>query len=168
MNASSCRNKSTIRQQVASQLSSLTITAFLGPAGSQGGLASGRKHALIMDEVDGMDGNADRGGISVSVKTDSEALVSFQSVPCSSQELISLIKSSHIPVICICNDRQKTSIRSLANHCYDLTFQRPNVKQICAAVKSICFKEKISIEPQALTEIVVASGQDIRQVREYS
>lgn len=68
MNASSCRNKSTIREQVSSLLSSHSITAFLGPAGSQGGVASGRKHALIMDEVDGMDGNADRGGVSVSAQ----------------------------------------------------------------------------------------------------
>lgn len=63
MNASSCRNKSAIKGQVSSQLNSLSITAFLG--GSKGGVAAGRRHVLIMDEVDGMDGNADRGGISV-------------------------------------------------------------------------------------------------------
>lgn len=79
--------------------------------------------------------------------------------------MISLIKTSSIPIVCICNDRQKKNIRTLANYCYDLPFQRPSVKQICAAVKSICFKEGISVEPQALTEIVMASGQDMRQVR---
>ena len=62
-----------------------------------------------MDEVDGMAGNEDRGGM---------------------QELIQLIKKSHIPVICICNDRQSQKIRSLANHCFDLRFQRPRVEQI--------------------------------------
>mgnify|MGYP001797017826 FL=1 len=62
-----------------------------------------------MDEVDGMAGNEDRGGM---------------------QELIQLIKSSHIPIICICNDRQSQKIRSLANHCFDLRFQRPRVEQI--------------------------------------
>lgn len=67
MNASSCRNKSAIHEQVSSQLNSLSITAFLG--GKQGGVASGRRHVLIMDEVDGMDGNADRGGMSVSIYT---------------------------------------------------------------------------------------------------
>ena len=40
-----------------------------------------------MDEVDGMAGNEDRGGI---------------------LELINTIKSSKIPIICICNDRQVT------------------------------------------------------------
>lgn len=60
MNASSCRNKSTIHNLVGSQVSSLSISGFLG------GGASGRRHAVIMDEVDGMDGNADRGGMGVS------------------------------------------------------------------------------------------------------
>jgi replication factor C subunit 1 len=40
---------------------------------------------VIMDEVDGM-GGGDRGG---------------------NQELIALIKKTRVPVICICNDRQK-------------------------------------------------------------
>lgn len=56
-------------------------------------------------------------------------------------------------------------MRTLSGYCYDLSFQRPNVKQICAAIKTVCFKEKISIDLQALTEMVVASGQDMRQVR---
>lgn len=31
-----------------------------------------------------------------------------------------------VPIICICNDRGSTKVRSLANHCYDLRFHRPN------------------------------------------
>ncbi len=62
-----------------------------------------------MDEVDGMAGNEDRGGVA---------------------ELIQLIKSSKIPVICMCNDRNHPKIRSLANHCFDLRFQRPRIEQI--------------------------------------
>jgi replication factor C subunit 1 len=75
--------------------------------------AAGKKptenHVLVMDEVDGMAGNEDRGGI---------------------QELIQLIKSSRIPVICMCNDRHHPKIRSLTNYCFDLQFSRPNAKQI--------------------------------------
>jgi replication factor C subunit 1 len=125
-----------------------------------------------MDEVDGMDGNADRGGISVSTKgkflrgSVSVIIKAIDNVDwLTLQELISLIKSSSIPVLCICNDRQKRSIRNLAGHCYDLPFQRPTVKQICAAVKTVCFNEHIKMEPQVLNEIVLASGQDMRQVR---
>jgi len=67
------------------------------------------KKVLIMDEVDGMAGNEDRGGIA---------------------ELIQIIKSSKIPIICLCNDRQHQKIRSLAGHCFDLRFQKPRVEQI--------------------------------------
>jgi replication factor C subunit 1 len=57
------------------------------------------KHVLIMDEVDGMAGNEDRGGM---------------------QELINLIKSTKIPIICMCNDRNNQKVWSLANYCFDL------------------------------------------------
>jgi replication factor C subunit 1 len=62
-----------------------------------------------MDEVDGMAGNEDRGGM---------------------QELIQLIKSCRVPVICMCNDRHHPKIRSLTNYCFDLQFSRPSIKQI--------------------------------------
>lgn len=42
-----------------------------------------------MDEVDGMAGNEDRGGM---------------------QELIGIIKTSKVPIICLCNDRQSPKV----------------------------------------------------------
>ena len=44
--------------------------------------------------------------------------------------MFSLIKTSKIPIICMCNDRNHQKIRSLANYCFDLRFQRPRVEQI--------------------------------------
>ena len=96
-----------------------------------------------MDEVDGMAGNEDRGGMA---------------------ELIQLIRKSRIPVVCMCNDRQSQKIRSLANHCFDLRFARPRAEQIKGAMMSVCFKEKLKITPDALTELIVACNQDVRQV----
>ena len=96
-----------------------------------------------MDEVDGMAGNEDRGGMA---------------------ELIQLIKHSKIPIICMCNDRNSTKIRNLANYCFDLRFQKPRAEQIKAAMMSICFKEKIKISPDALTQLIIGCNQDIRQV----
>ena len=101
------------------------------------------KHVLIMDEVDGVAGNEDRGGI---------------------QELIALIKRSRIPVICICNDRQHKKIRSLANYCYDLRFYRPNLVQIRTAMSAILQRENIHhIKQDVLDEIIQTCNQDIRQ-----
>ena len=93
-------------------------------------------HCLIMDEVDEMD----RGGM---------------------QELVRLIKNTKIPVICICNDRFK--VRSLANYCFDLRFQRPRVEQIKAAMTTIALKEGLKI-PHALNDIILASNRDVRHV----
>lgn len=55
---------------------------------------------------------------------------------CLLQELIGLIRSSKIPIICMCNDRNHTKIRSLANYCFDLRFQRPRVEQIKVRARS--------------------------------
>jgi replication factor C subunit 1 len=79
-------------------------------------------HVLIMDEVDGMSGNQDRGGVS---GKRARAHTRTQMA-----ELITLIKTTHIPIICICNDRQSPKIRSLANYCFDLRFHKPNAVQI--------------------------------------
>eukprot|EP00731_Ephydatia_muelleri_P010737 Em0005g1323a len=142
LNASSTRSSRSLQAEVASQLGSHSLDGFVAGEGG-GALVSGRKHALIMDEVDGMAGNEDRGGI---------------------QELIALIKSTKVPIICICNDRVLPKIRSLANYCYDLRFPRPKVEQIKGAIMSVAFKEKVKIPPQALEQLIVASGHDIRQV----
>ncbi|KAK2817008.1 hypothetical protein Q5P01_025199 [Channa striata] len=139
MNASCTRSKNSLKEVVAGSLNNTSIENFY--KGISQTVSS--KHVLIMDEVDGMAGNEDRGGI---------------------QEMIGLIKSSKIPIICMCNDRNHPKIRSLANYCFDLRFQRPRVEQIKGAMMSIAFKEGIKIPPPALNEMILASNQDVRQV----
>ncbi|XP_077379412.1 replication factor C subunit 1 [Festucalex cinctus] len=139
MNASCTRSKTNLKEVVAESLNNTSIESFYKGTSQK----VSAKHVLIMDEVDGMAGNEDRGGM---------------------QELINLIKNSKIPIICMCNDRNHQKIRSLANYCFDLRFQRPRVEQIKGAMMSIAFKEGIKIPPPALNEIILASNQDIRQV----
>lgn len=80
------------------------------------------------------------------------------------QELIQLIKTTQVPIICICNDRQHPKVRSLANHCFDLRFPRPRLEQIKGAMMGVAFKEGVRISQAALEEIILASAQDVRQV----
>jgi replication factor C subunit 1 len=136
LNASDTRNKSTLQETVKDALGIYDIASIVK------GDHSGKNQALIMDEVDGMSGNEDRGGI---------------------QELISLIKSTQIPIICICNDRNHPKIRSLANHCFDLRFQRPRIEQIKGAIMKIAFKENVNVKAPAIEQIAVAANGDIRQ-----
>ncbi|CAH8431550.1 unnamed protein product [Schistosoma turkestanicum] len=139
-NASDCRSKRCLSEDIGQSLGlqNLSHMAF----GQASKLNSGH-HVLIMDEVDGMAGNEDRGGM---------------------QELINMIKITQIPIICMCNDRQAIKIRSLANYCLDLRFHRPRVEQIKAAVLSIACKENVNLPADILTNIIASSNQDIRQV----
>uniref|UniRef100_A0A182NQL7 Replication factor C subunit 1 n=1 Tax=Anopheles dirus TaxID=7168 RepID=A0A182NQL7_9DIPT len=137
-NASDTRSKRLLKEEVSELLNSKSLAGYFG--GRSETVSS--KHVLLMDEVDGMAGNEDRGGM---------------------QELIALIKDSHIPVICMCNDRNHPKIRSLVNYCFDLRFSRPRVEQIKGAMMSVCFKEQLKLSPGVLEEIISGTGGDVRQ-----
>ncbi|KFQ26889.1 Replication factor C subunit 1, partial [Mesitornis unicolor] len=139
LNASDTRSKNSLKEVVAESLNNTSIKDFCSGTSSS---VSG-KHVLIMDEVDGMAGNEDRGGI---------------------QELIALIRHTKIPIICMCNDRNHPKMRSLVHYCFDLRFQRPRLEQIKGAMMSIAYKEGLKIPPPAMQEIILAANQDIRQV----
>ncbi|KPJ17809.1 Replication factor C subunit 1 [Papilio machaon] len=139
-NASDTRNKTLIKEQIGELLTTTSLSGYA--RGDTSKQAISKKHVLVMDEVDGMAGNEDRGGL---------------------QELIGLIKSTSVPIICMCNDRNSQKMRSLVNYCYDLRFNRPTVDQIKSAMMSTCFKEHIKIPGEALSQLIVAAGQDVRQ-----
>ena len=137
-NASDTRSKKLLKEEVSSLLSNKSLAGYFTGNDKKASI----RHVLIMDEVDGMAGNEDRGGVA---------------------ELIGLIKESHIPVICMCNDRNHPKIRSLANYCFDLRFHKPSTQQIRGAMMSVCFKEGIKLEAGAIDEIIGGTGNDIRQ-----
>ncbi|EDO28676.1 predicted protein, partial [Nematostella vectensis] len=69
MNASDARSKKTLEQVVSESLSNKSMDAFVGSNCASKGVAakSGLKHVLLMDEVDGMAGSEDRGGMQASI-----------------------------------------------------------------------------------------------------
>ena len=101
------------------------------------------KNLIIMDEVDGMAGNEDRGGISA---------------------IIDIIKKTKTPIICIANDRQSQKLKTLANYCYDLKFVHPDKRTIALRLAEICKNENISYEINALEYLCEICGNDIRQI----
>ena len=141
MNASDTRNRKMLGERVSETLNTTSVASMIGKGNENNPVT--KKRVLLMDEVDGMAGNEDRGGVA---------------------ELINLIRTSKIPIIFLCNDRNHQKIRSLANHCFDLRFSRPRVEQIKAAMMSVCFKEKIQVKPDALSELIIGCGQDVRHV----
>jgi len=144
MNASDTRSKRGLKETLAEVVGNRAITFFAKGGSASGTPAAARcttKQLVIMDEVDGMS-SGDRGG---------------------NQELIRIIKMTKRPIICICNDRSKASIRSLANSCYDLKFMRPTKTSVAKRLAFIAAQEGIPAEINALEHLVDTSGNDIRQ-----
>jgi len=139
LNASDKRSKKSLQGEVSGYLSSQSLDNVF----SKNKKLTSNKHVLLMDEVDGMAGNEDRGGM---------------------QELIQLIKTTKIPIICMCNDRSSPKMRTFVNYCFDLRFQRPRVQQILSPMMSVCFKEGLKMDRAAVQRLVQDCNQDVRQV----
>ncbi|XP_050354909.1 replication factor C subunit 1 [Nymphalis io] len=140
LNASDTRSKNLIKEQISELLTSTSLSGYA--KGNAGKGAVSKKRVLVMDEVDGMAGNEDRGGL---------------------QELISLMKSTSVPIVCMCNDRNSEKMRTLGNYCFDLRFARPRADQIRAAMMSVCFREGLKLDSDALVQLIASARQDVRQ-----
>lgn len=142
-NASDTRSKKLVEEKVGDVLSNSTIKLKqMSLSKSKHDKQYGVKKVIIMDEVDGMSAQ-DRGGI---------------------QQLIKLIKTSKVPVICICNDRSKSSVRSLASYCYDLKFQRPNKNTVRKWLSQIAIEEGIQVNEGTVESLITSGTGDIRQI----
>ncbi|XP_048324213.2 replication factor C subunit 1 [Ziziphus jujuba] len=98
------------------------------------------KSVLIMDEVDGMSAG-DRGGIA---------------------DLISSIKISKIPIICICNDRYSQKLKSLVNYCLLLSFRKPTKQQVAKRLMQVANAEGLQANEIALEELAERVNGDMR------
>jgi replication factor C subunit 1 len=112
------------------------IQEFFVPAGQRN---VKRKQIVIMDEVDGMD----RGG---------------------SASLLALLKKTLVPIICICNDRQKDSVKTLANYCHDMKFRKLTVQQIEKRIGKIARDEGLKLDSNVMNQIVQGTQADVRQI----
>ena len=138
LNASDKRNKDTINNSVGFLMNNTTLSSIDN--------STMTKNIIIMDEVDGMAGNEDKGGI---------------------KALIDIVKKTKVPIIFICNDIYSPKLKSLLNYCYDIRFNRPDKRQIVLRLMDICKKEGIFVDNQTLTYIVESFGNDIRQTINY-
>ncbi|CAM6084916.1 unnamed protein product [Calypogeia fissa] len=98
------------------------------------------KSVLIMDEVDGMSGG-DRGGVA---------------------DLILSIKSSRIPIICICNDKYSQKLKSLTNYCLPLAYRKPTKQQMAKRLLQIAKAEGLHVDEVTLEEIAQRTNGDMR------
>lgn len=140
-NASDTRSKKAIDLHISSLLGNRTITSMFAPK-HKAANDTDKNKVLIMDEVDGMSGS-DRGGIA---------------------ELIKLIKTTRTPIICICNDRQSTKIRSLRNYCEQISWRKIMPQQAVPRLLGIAKNEKLDITSELAHKIATLANGDMRQM----
>ncbi|KAK9765690.1 DNA replication factor C complex subunit Rfc1 [Basidiobolus ranarum] len=140
-NASDARSKKSIDSTIRELTGNRSMTEYFSSSDPKSADTS-NPQVIVMDEVDGMSAG-DRGGVA---------------------ELILIIKKTQVPIICICNDRQSPKVRSLANHCLDLRFRRPEAASIRSRIMSIAYKEGLSIQGNVVDQLVTIAQSDIRQV----
>lgn len=142
-NASDTRSKKTLHDEVREVINNQSLGSFFKPASAKDKDSHLlKKQCIIMDECDGMSAG-DRGGMA---------------------ELILLIKKTKMPIICACNDRSSPKVRSLANHCLDLRFRKPEARQVVPRITEICRQEGLSVGTNTIEELVASTQGDIRQI----
>ena len=139
-NASDTRNKSSLQAHVRSLTENKTMHSFFGSSKPKA-KAESKNHLLIMDEIDGM-GGGDRGGL---------------------VELMSIIASTRVPIICMCNDSSSQKMRQVKSKMLHLSFQRPTPKQLTKRMREIVRIEGMELAPGVLDQLV-NSTSDLRQL----
>jgi len=132
MNASDTRTEKAINKVAGPATSFVALDKF--STESQGNL-------LFLDEVDGVAGKEDRGGIGAIIK---------------------IVEESRVPVIMAANDPELEKLRPLKKVCLLIRFQQVRIPLIIAMLRRICAKEHIEAEFEALERIAQNSRGDVR------
>jgi len=101
-----------------------------------------QKEVIVMDEVDGLSGGGERGGIG---------------------ELADLIRKSNVPIVCIAN-QLPPKLKPLQNACQVIKFHRPVKSTIATALLGIVKKEGLTVTKAELEGMCETSGNDIRSI----
>ena len=116
------------------------VKRFAGLA-SQYGSLFGTKRIILFDELDGLTGTADKGGV---------------------KAITDIIKMAQCPIVLIANNAFDPRFANLRNYCLLIEFKKPSTTDVLKHLKTICLKEGIEAEENALKFIAQRSEGDIR------
>ena len=121
------------------------ITRIAGPATSFVALdkfsTETKGNLLFLDEVDGVFGKEDRGGIGAIIK---------------------IVEESQVPVVMAANDPDLQKLRPLKKVCELIRFRQVRIPLIIAMLRRISSMEHVDAEFEALERIAQNSGGDVR------
>jgi len=101
----------------------------------------GRKRLIVFDELGGLTGKADRGGVSV---------------------IASIVKETRSPLLLIANNAYDPKFSTLRRYCQLIEFKKPARTQIRSHLERICKSEGIETDRETLDLITERAGRDVR------
>lgn len=116
------------------------VQRFAGLA-SQYGSLFGRKRLILFDELDGITGREDRGGVGA---------------------IIAVVKSAQCPIVLIANNAYEPKLSSLRFYCQLIEFKKPPTSEVLKHLSRICIAEGIAADEVALKFIAQRSEGDVR------
>ncbi|MDH5690450.1 MAG: replication factor C large subunit [Candidatus Bathyarchaeota archaeon] len=116
------------------------IKRFAGLASQYATLFGGNR-LILLDEVDGITGKEDRGGV---------------------RELTNILKTTRSPVVLTANNAYNPRFSTIRKYCLIIPFKKPTVREVVSHLKRICAKEGIAADEEALKFIAERSGRDVR------
>ena len=134
MNASDTRSEKAINAVAKPATSYVALDNFSDISKRNGNL-------LFLDEVDGIAGNQDRGGVSAIIK---------------------IIEKSRVPVILAANDPDISKLRPLKKLYLLVRFQQIRIPLVIALLQKLCLLENVKAEFEALERIAKNSRGDVR------
>ncbi len=117
------------------------IMQTVGEASASRTLLGSRHKLIILDEVDGLHGNEDRGG---------------------SRAINKIIKDANQPMVMMANDPYSDRIKSFKPKCKVIILRKIHTNSIVSLLKEICVKEGIEFEESVLRELAKRSRGDLR------
>ena len=113
----------------------------IGESSSSRSLFGDDYKLIILDEVDGIHGTNDRGGV---------------------KAIGEIIKNSKHPMILIANDFYSKRLQSIKPKCQVIKMKKSRWNSISALLRKISQAEGVEVQPAALKEIAVKSQGDVR------
>ncbi len=127
LNASDFRSKSEIKEVIGNAINQSSL--FF------------KKKLILIDEVDGISGMEDYGGLS---------------------EILNIIDKSRFPIVITANDPFDSKFSSLRNRSILIEYKHLNYLSVLKRLRQICEKEKIDYDEDALRSIARMSSGDLR------
>jgi replication factor C large subunit len=116
------------------------INRFAGLASQYAPLFGGQR-IVLLDELDGLMGNADKGGV---------------------KAITNVVKTARCPVVLIANNAYDPRFRTLRSYCLLIEFRKPIASSIAKRLQYICEREGIQADENALKFLAQRSGGDVR------